>query len=138
VIEGVTCTTLVTRPRSRRSSAWRRRDGKSTCKVTRRERCAALRAFRGLLLALFGRPDSSGTAVCGRELNMEVSKSRGEVRVDLEGGFGMVHEPRMPAQRIRMTGLRSVKQVDTWISLCDTQICTSTDPANVVSLCLTR
>jgi hypothetical protein len=64
--------------------------------VTRRERFVALRAFRGLLLALLGRPDSISAAVCGRELNIEVSRSRGEGRVDLEGRFGMVHEPHMP------------------------------------------
>jgi hypothetical protein len=81
--------TLVTRLRSRRSRAWRRREGKSTWRVTRRERCVALRLLSGLLLLLFGRPDSGAGAAWDRELNMEVNRSRGEGRRGLEEGFGI-------------------------------------------------
>lgn len=49
-------------------------------------------------MALVGRPDSAGRAVCGRELKMEVRRSRGEGRAGLEDGFGMMHEVYMLAR----------------------------------------
>lgn len=90
--------TLVTRPRSRRSSAWRKIEGNRTWRVTRRERWVAFRAFRGLLLALFGRPDTVGGNDCGRESKIEVRRSRGEGNVDREDGIGIVHGSYTPAR----------------------------------------
>lgn len=87
--------------------------------MTRRERCVAVRDFKGLLLALLGRPDSGGVAVCGRELNMEVSRSRGEGRAGPEDGFGMVREPHMPG-RHKDDRVGSDSKVYAWISFCDT------------------
>lgn len=71
-----------------------------------------MRTFKGLLLVLLGRPGSGGAVVCGRELNMEVSMSRGEGRVDLEDGFGMVHEQYMPC-----------RHMDGRVEICQTGLC---------------
>lgn len=67
-------TMRVTRPRSRRSSAWRRvGGGKSTCSVVRRDLWALERVWSGLhggLVWVVG-------AAAGRELRMEVRRARG-------------------------------------------------------------
>ncbi len=80
----------VTRPRSRRSRAWRRSEGRRTWRVTIRERSAALRSLRGLLLVLLpGTAASGGGGARGKELKMEVRSARGEGRVVLEEVRGM-------------------------------------------------
>lgn len=87
--DGTACTTWVTRPRSRRSRAGRRIEGNRTCRVTRRERWVALSVFNGLLLlgcwAACG--GGGGGLVWVKELKMEVRRSRGEGRGDLDAGF---------------------------------------------------
>ncbi len=79
----------------------------------------ALRVFRGLLSVPLGGPDSAAASVCGRELNMEVIRSRGEGRADLAVGFGMVL-CTICCTGTRMAGLEYVTKGYAWISLCNT------------------